>query len=317
MRIEDRIRFAGGRGKTNALFPCLRKRERYDRRSPFWSDTTVLQGGSPMKPTLNLVDHLLALGRRYQDLGQGRDALRIFTRLSSFRELPAEAAEEAQVRLAELQLKRRKYGRARRHLAIALRFQPDSARYHFLLAGALRAGDRGNLEKAAEHYRRSLELDPDNVKCLVEYGLVAVRLGQSEEGLARLRQAVEHAPDNAEVVGKLAKGLRLAGRSDEARAALRAALFRNPRAPRFRKLWNEYQYQHLRREQDARRMDRAGPHLYDDEPVLLPFLGITKDTPATTDAGSPTILRHDESAPAVGPHSHWPARRNKQRHVSS
>ena len=62
-----------------------------------------------MSPTLNLVDHLLALGRRYQDLGQGRDALRIFTRLSSFRELPAEAAEEAQARLAELQLKRRKY----------------------------------------------------------------------------------------------------------------------------------------------------------------------------------------------------------------
>jgi tetratricopeptide (TPR) repeat protein len=270
-----------------------------------------------MNPTLNLVDHLLALGRRYQDLGQGRDALRIFTSLSGFRELPAEAAEEAQVRLAELQLKRRKYGRARRHLAIALRFQPDSARYHYLMAGALRAGDRGNLEKAAEHYRRSLELDPENVKCLVEYGLVAVRLGQTEEGLARLRQAVERAPDDAEVVGKLAKGLRLAGRSDEARAALRAALFRNPRVPRFRKLWDEYQYQHLRREQEAGRMGRTGPRLHDGEPVLLPFLRVTASSPATTEAGSPTILRHDEAAPVVGPHSHWPARRNSQRHASS
>jgi tetratricopeptide (TPR) repeat protein len=270
-----------------------------------------------MKPTLNLVDHLLALGRRYQDLGQGKDALRIFTRLSSFRELPAEAAEEAQVRLAELQLKRRKYGRARRHLAIALRFQPDSARYHYLMAGALRAGDRGNLERAAEHYRRSLKLDPENVKCLVEYGLVAVRLGQTEEGLARLRQAVERAPDEVEVVGKLAKGLRLAGRSDEARAVLRAALFRNPRVPRFRQLWNEYQYQHLRREQEAGRMDRSRLRSYDGEPVLLPFLRVTNPTSATTSPGSPTILRHDEPVPTVGPHSHWPARRNNQRNISS
>jgi tetratricopeptide (TPR) repeat protein len=270
-----------------------------------------------MNPTLNLVDHLLAMGRRYQDLGQGRDALRIFTRLSSFRELPAEAAEEAQVRLAELQIKRRKYGRARRHLAIALRFQPDSARYHYLMAGALRAGDRGNLEKAAGYYRRSLELDPENVKCRAEFGLAAVRLGQTEEGLASLRQAVERAPDDADVVGKLAKGLRLAGRSDEARAALRAALFRNPRAPRFRKLWSEYQYQHLRREQEAGRMGRKGPRANNDEPVLLPFLRVTTDAPATTGAGSPTILRHDEPVPAVGPHSHWPARRNSQRHVSS
>jgi Flp pilus assembly protein TadD len=269
-----------------------------------------------MKPTLNLVEHLLVLGRHYQELGQGRDALRIFTRLSGFRELPAEAAEEAQVRLAELQIKRRKYGRARRHLALALRFQPDSARYHYLLAVALRAEDRGNLEKAAAQYRRALELDPANVKCLMEYGLVAVRLGRTEEGLARLRQAAERAPDDVEVVGKLAKGLRLVGRSDEARAALRAALFRNPRSPRFRGLWNEYQYQHLRREQEAGRMNRQGLRRLGGEPVLLPFVRVTTGSPATAGEGAPTILRHDEPASAVGPHSHWPARRTGQRHVS-
>jgi tetratricopeptide (TPR) repeat protein len=270
-----------------------------------------------MKPTINLVDQLLVLGRRYQDLGRGRDALRIFTRLTGFRELPAQAAEEAQVRLAELLIKRRNYRRARRHLAIALRFQPDNARYHYLLAGALRAEDRGNLEEAAEHYRRALELDPDNVKCLVEYGLLAVRRGRTEEGLASLRRALERAPNDAEVVAKMAKGLRLAGRSDEARAALRAALFRNPRSPRFRKLWDEYQAQHLRREQEAARMNRQRLRGRDDGPVLLPFVGYTtKDQSSAAEGqGSPTILRHDESSPLVGPHSHWPARRSDQRHV--
>jgi len=268
-----------------------------------------------MKPTLNLVDHLLALGRRYQDMGQGRDALRIFTRLSGFRELPAEAAEEAQVRLAELQIKRRKYRRARRHLAIALRFQPDNARYHYLMAKALKAEDRGNLERAAEHYRRSLELDPENVKCLVEYGLTAVRMGRTDEGLANLRQAVERAADDAEVVGRLAKGLRLVGRSDEARAVLRAALFRNPRSPRFRKLWNEYQFQHLRREQEAERMNREGLRTSEDGPVLLPFVRVTTGSPLVEGKVSLRILRHDEPSPATGPHSHWPARRADHRYV--
>src|SRR5262249_35485974 len=153
--------------------------------------TACCREAAPMKPTLNLIDQLLVMSRRYQDMGQSRDALRVLTSLSGFRELPSEAAEEAQVRLAELNLKRRKYGRARRHLAIALRFRPDCARYHFLMAGALRAEDRGNLEKAAEHYRRAVELDPEQVEYLTEYGLAAVRLGRTEEGLASLRQAVE------------------------------------------------------------------------------------------------------------------------------
>src|SRR5262245_33343835 len=164
-----------------------------------------LQGGSAMNATLNLVDHLLAMGRKYQELGRHRDALTLFTRLAGFRELPAEAAEETQARLAELQLKRRKYVRARRHLTAALRHQPASARYHYQMATALQAEDRGNLEQAAEHYRRALDLEPGYVKCLTDYGLLAVRLGRVDEGLARLREAVERDPEDAEVVAKLIK----------------------------------------------------------------------------------------------------------------
>jgi Tfp pilus assembly protein PilF len=267
-----------------------------------------------MKATLNLVDHLLAMGRRYQELGRQRDALAVLTRLSGFRELPAAAAEETQVRLAELHLRRRRYARARRHLTAALRHQPDNARYHYLMAGSLHADDQGDCERAVAHYRRSLELDPGQVRCRADYGLLLVRQGEVEDGLGRLREAVERAPENAEVLGKLVKALRLAGRSDEARSALRAALFRNPRSPRFRKLWGDYQYQELRRQRQAERRGGSGDGA-DEGPVLLPFVRLVQDTPSG--AGCPTILRHDEAEPgsSKAPHLGRSRRRPDQRHV--
>jgi Tfp pilus assembly protein PilF len=268
-----------------------------------------LQGGSAMNATLNLVDHLLARGRKYQELGRHRDALNLFTRLAGFRELPAEAAEEAQARLAELQLKRRNYVRARRHLTAALRHRPASARYHYQMATALQAEDRGNLEQAAEHYRQALDLEPGYVKCLIDYGLLAVRLGRIDEGLARLREAVERAPEDAEAVGKLVKGLRLAGRGDEARTAIRAALFRNPRSPRFRKLWNDFQFQQLRQRRAAERLEREAAGPLGEGPVLLPFRRPADAPPAG--GASPTILCRE--AGPLPPHR--PRRRPGQRNV--
>jgi tetratricopeptide (TPR) repeat protein len=242
-----------------------------------------------MHPTLNLVDRVLAMGRRYQELGRHRDAVRLYTRLSGFRELPADAAEETQARLAEIHLKRRRFLQARRHLTAALRHRPDSARYHYLMAAALQADDRGDLDRAAEHYRKAVELDPHDARSLAEFGLLLVRQDQTDEGLARLRQAAEIAPEDAGVMGKLAKGLRLAGRGNEARQQLRAALFRNPKTPRFRKLWAEYQLDALRRREAvraSRRRDSA------EGPVLLPFVRRTPEAPPSE--VNPTILRPDD-----------------------
>src|SRR5580698_6140457 len=133
--------------------------------------------------TLNLVEHLLAAATRCQEQGRLREAVRLLTQLAGFRELPADIAELTQARLAELQLKRRKFKRARRHLAAALQHAPDEARYHYHMATALAHDSDGDLERAAEHYHRSLELDATQVKCQYEYGLLQVRLGQTEEGL--------------------------------------------------------------------------------------------------------------------------------------
>lgn len=266
-----------------------------------------------MSTTLNLVEHLLAQARKYQQMGQAQEAHRVLTRLCGLQELPAEAAEEAQVRLAEIYLKRRKFTQARRRLLAALKHQPDQARYHHLLATACYAEGRGDLKRADEHYRRSLELDGSQVKCLVEAGALAIRLGRLQEGLDRLRQAAELAPDDAHVVARLARGLRQCGRADESRAVLRAALFRNPRVPRFRKLWQDHQFQQLRQEQERQRLDRQVLASRQDGPVLLPFVAPLKIAEATAEL--PVGVRQDGPATVAGPHQPWPSRRSDRRRV--
>jgi tetratricopeptide (TPR) repeat protein len=263
-----------------------------------------------MTTTLNLVDHLLALGRKYQDVGRFTEAETVLGRLAAFRELPGAAAEEAQARLAELHLRRRKYARARRCLTAALAHRPDDARYHLLMAAALQADDRADLERADEHYRRSLELDPKQVKCRSDAGLLAVRLGRTEEGVSLLRQAVEEAPADVEAIGKLVKGLRRAGRGEEARTAIRAALFRNPRNPRFRRLWQDYQFKQLRCKQQGSRRRRWAAA--DGEPILLPFRR-PEGTPAPTPV--PEALRLDGPAVVQPPHAPRTTRRSDQRNV--
>jgi tetratricopeptide (TPR) repeat protein len=252
-----------------------------------------------VQATLNLVDHLLAAATRCQEQGRLREAVRLLTRLAGFRELPAEVAERTQARLAEVQLKRRKFKRARRHLAAALQHAPDEARYHYHMATALVHDRDGDLERAADHYRRSLELEPEQVKCQYDYGLLQVRLGLTEEGLDRLRRAVDQAPADADAVAKLAKGLRLSGRTEEAGAVLRAALFHNSRVPRFRKLWNEFQFHQLRQKQDQERVRRAAARRH-DAAVILPFVRPAANPPATR---SP---RSDEPATLAPPHLRRP-----------
>jgi tetratricopeptide (TPR) repeat protein len=258
--------------------------------------------------TLNLVDHLLSRGRHFQQLGRTHDALRILSRLAGYRELPAAVAEEVQFRLGELQLGRKKYARARRHLAAALRYAPDNARYHYLLARAHDADRDGDPARAAEHYGSSLALDGTRTDCLCAHGQLALRLSRTDEGLECLRVAAKLAPDDVKVLAQVAEGLRTAGRADEARGLLLAARFRNPRDGRYLKLWNDFQFHAARRRQDAARSEQA---FADDGPVLLPFRRPAREA-APRPAGAGKIIRADgPTAPA--PHLGGPTRVNDRR----
>jgi Flp pilus assembly protein TadD len=246
--------------------------------------------------TLGFVDHLLSRGRHFQELGRTHDALRLLSRLAGFRELPPAVAEEAQFRLGELQLRRRKTARARRHLAAALRHAPDNPRYHFLLAQAYDNDRDGDLARAADHYRNSLAHDGAQTDCLCAYGNLALRLSRTEEGLECLRAAAKLAPDDLKVLAQVAAGLRTAGLADEARGLLLAARFRHPRDGRYRQLWDDFQFHDARRRQDATRL---GTIVGDDGPVILPFL---------RPAGVGKIIRADRPTTAT-PHLGQPARK--------
>ncbi len=225
-----------------------------------------------MSMTLNLADHVLRVGRNLQEVGRASDALRMLERLAGWKHLPAEVAEETHACLAEIRMRHCQFAHAHRHLAALLDLGPDNPRYHYLLAATFDPDKRGSGEAAYEHYRRSLELDPNQADCLSDLGLLALRLGKDEEGLQALRRAVDLAPDDPDVVGKLAEGLGRCGKLEEARLTLRAAMFRNSRNPAFRKLWNDFRFQQVCANKQARQMDEASPQA--DEPVLLPFLSL-------------------------------------------
>jgi tetratricopeptide (TPR) repeat protein len=253
-----------------------------------------------MSMTLNLADRLLARGKNFQQLGRHQDALEVFDRLAGFRDLPPLVAEETQIHRAEILMQRGEYRAARRHLAAALAHQPDNARYHYLMATALRCDEEGDAHRAARHYRKALEIDPNQADCLSEFGLLALSLGKVAEGLKCLRQAVELGPNDPEIVGQLVEGLLEVGRYDEARKTLQAALFRNARDGRFRRLWSDFQFQQLRDDQQEERYTLAKLGGGDQGPVLLPFLRPVS-APASAVARGRRI-RQDAPSPLSPPH---------------
>jgi Flp pilus assembly protein TadD len=242
-----------------------------------------------MSRTLNLADGVLALGRNLQELGRDEDALRILGRLAGWQTVPSEVAEQTHARLAELHLRHYQYAQARRHLAAALIHRPDNARYHYRLAAAFDDAEKGQSQAAYEHYCQSLELDAEQVDCLGDFGLLALKLGKDQEGLRALRRAVELAPDDPAAVGKLVEGLRRCEQLEAARTALRTALFRNPRNQAFQKLWSDFRFQQAAEAQQAARQ-RDYEYLEMDEPVLLPFLRLAS-------AGKPKTGRAGQDAP--------------------
>jgi tetratricopeptide (TPR) repeat protein len=252
-----------------------------------------------MSRTLNLCDHLLLQVRKYQSLGVDDRALRILGNLSRLGELPADAAEETQVRLAELLLKQRKFARARRHLAAALAHQEDNAQYHYLMAWAVEGERGGTPGRALHHYQRCVELDQDNPHYHADAGSFALGHGQVEQGLGWLRRAVELAPDDVELVGQVVRGLLDAGHTDEARQMARAALFRNSGDRRFRQLWNDFRFQELHQEQQQARKQRYIRGAIAEGRICLSFQQMTVET-----ANGRRVVRRDGPSPSP---SHRPA----------
>lgn len=266
-----------------------------------------------MSTTLNLVDYLLNRGRSFQHLGRTHDALRILSQLAGFRELPTAVIEETQFRLGELQLRRRRYLRARRHFAAALRYDPGNARYHFRMAQALDTEHDGDPARALQHYQTSLDLDPQQTDCLCAQGLLALRLGQTQVGLRSLRAAVELAPDDLKVLPRVVTALHWPIDPTRPGACCWPLVFAILTMGVTRKMWNDFQFHAARREQDAVRQQRNALGQDEEEPMLLPFVRPSGGRDRLSRARG-RIIRHDGPA-SPAPHQGQPIQRPDQRHA--
>src|SRR5439155_18419222 len=128
-------------------------------------------------------------------------------------------------------------------------------------------------------------------------GLFALKHGAVDEGLSYLRRAVELTPDDADIVGEVVRGLQKEGHQDEARQVARAALFRNGRAPRFQRLWNDCRFQELHDQQQRARKRRLARGAVAEGRVCLPFLQLTVETPTGR-----KLVRTDRPSRTPAPH---------------
>jgi Tfp pilus assembly protein PilF len=249
-----------------------------------------------MSRTLNLCEHLLAQARKYHTLGVDHRAQRILTALARLRELPNHVAEESQSLLAELLLKQRKFARARRHLTAALTHDENNPIYHHLMAVALEEDRKGDRDRALEHYRRCVQLEPDEPVYHCDAGLFALRHGAVDEGLTYLRRAIELAPNEADIVSEVVRGLQDEGHHHEARQIAKAAFFRNGHDARFQRLWNDCRFQELHQRQQRVRKKQMARRALAEGRVCLPFLQLTVETPRGR-----KLLRVDGPSRTPGP----------------
>ena len=114
---------------------------------------------------------------------------------------------------------------ARRLVDEALAQRPDEPD-HWLTSGTL-AEREGQLEESESHFRRALEIEPDNASALNSLGYtLAVHGRKLEEAVRLIRRALELRPDEGSYLDSLGWAQFRLGRLDEAEEALLAAVGR-------------------------------------------------------------------------------------------
>jgi Tfp pilus assembly protein PilF len=98
----------------------------------------------------------------------------------------------------------------------------DSAAAHQNLALAYE--DQGNLDAAAQHYARAVEIEPDAVMTRANYGLLLLKQNKPEQAVKMLEQARDGARGNRAALLAIGNGLRRAGANDAALVAMEEAV---------------------------------------------------------------------------------------------
>jgi len=250
-----------------------------------------------MSRTINLVDGLLSTARHLQQYCHSQSALEMLRRLADFRQLPAETAEEAHRRIAEIYAQREEFKKARRHMAVALTYVPQRADNHHRMACWIEADSDAAIERAGRHYRRAVRCDSENAEYWADYGDFLLDGGRTAAGRKALRRAARLAMSDPDVIGRVAESLRRSDLWDEARNLLRRAMFQSSQDRRFRALWQQHQFAQLHQEQQAR-AESAIPSVR-TVPRLLPFLRNVPASPRQVVDGK--VIRLDAAADTIPP----------------
>jgi Tfp pilus assembly protein PilF len=165
----------------------------------------------------------------------------------------------------------RQFRLARKHLARALRLQPQIAAAHHRMANAIESDPEIDARRAGRYYRQALELAPDDPEILADAGFFAMQLGRVRQGLSQLRRAVSLPPAGLETLRVFIEALCEAGRFDEAQRELQLARFRHDRDPRFHALTRELNFRQTRHQQQASPVTRGKGR------TVLPFLRVLSE----------------------------------------
>ncbi|WP_197443594.1 tetratricopeptide repeat protein [Maioricimonas rarisocia] len=124
--------------------------------------------------------------------------------------------------------------RAVPHFRRAIEIDPDDVAAHSFLGHALL--ERGKTEQAIPHLEETIRLVPDHIEAHGHLGIAYATTGQSEPAVRHLRRAAELDPGSAELHLNLGIAQNLAQQHEEAVASFRQALQLNPKltAARFR-----------------------------------------------------------------------------------
>ena len=103
---------------------------------------------------------------------------------------------------------------------------PDCSMAHNNLGSLLK--DQGHIEEAVEHYRKAVQIDPNNYKALYNLGMALAARGQFNEAIENFRQAIQIKPNDCGALVSLGIALANRGQFDEAIANFRQAIQIDP-----------------------------------------------------------------------------------------
>ena len=121
---------------------------------------------------------------------------------------------------------RRHYGEARAICTNLLTRRPEMVQALSLMGGIYYA--EGELEKAAEYFRKTVQLKPDSAEDHMDLGLVLAQMGNKNESVEHLSEAVRLDPNSGAAHNNLGNVLASMGRAQLAIEHFQKALDMNP-----------------------------------------------------------------------------------------